>query len=169
MKRLNLDIRDKDIGVKPEQVDNWDRRQAVRCTLTRGDRIALLFLQSFNYHKFPGGGIKTGEEIEDALRREVREETGSKAEIIQKLGRTTSHRSRQDTRHVSHFFLAEEKESGQPKLTEEEKKQGYTTEWFNLDMIIETLAAEHPDHYVAKFINERDLKVARRLKNSDIL
>jgi|APHM01.1.fsa_nt_gi ADP-ribose pyrophosphatase len=169
MKCFDLDINDRDIGIKPEQVENWSQRQAARCLIMRENKIALLFLQSFNYHKFPGGGIKTGEEIEEALRREIREEIGSKANVIEKLGRTTSHRSRQGTRHISHFFLANEKESGQPQLTEEEKKQGYTTQWTSLDRIIETLDAEHPDHYVAKFINERDLRVARRLKSSKVL
>ena len=40
------------------------------------DKIALVYAKNLGYYKFPGGGIKEGEENTSALIREVAEETG---------------------------------------------------------------------------------------------
>jgi 8-oxo-dGTP pyrophosphatase MutT (NUDIX family) len=52
----------------------------------RGATVLLLNTRSTGKYQLPGGGVETGERIEDALRREVREETGIEVEVERFLG-----------------------------------------------------------------------------------
>jgi 8-oxo-dGTP pyrophosphatase MutT (NUDIX family) len=52
-------------------------RNAVRAVIFRDKRIVLAYLSKTREYKFPGGGKKRDETIEDALRREVKEEIGA--------------------------------------------------------------------------------------------
>lgn len=71
MKRLfTMDIKDYD--------ENWQRskRPSARGIIEKGDKLALIHNIKYDYYAFPGGGIEEYESFEEALIREVREETG---------------------------------------------------------------------------------------------
>ncbi|MGE0003791.1 MAG: NUDIX hydrolase, partial [Candidatus Izemoplasmatales bacterium] len=51
-------------------------REAVRAIIRNKDKVLLIRSRKFGEYKFPGGGIDVGESMLDALRREVKEETG---------------------------------------------------------------------------------------------
>lgn len=51
-------------------------RPSVRGILIRDGLVAMAYVSRMGYYKFPGGGMEPGERREDALVREIREETG---------------------------------------------------------------------------------------------
>ena len=52
------------------------RRPSVRAVIIKDGKIALVYSKKYDYYKFPGGGIESGEDHISALKREVLEETG---------------------------------------------------------------------------------------------
>lgn len=50
---------------------------AVRIMLVEGDRVLLVYHSYLPYWYFPGGGLKTGETLVEAAKREAYEETGA--------------------------------------------------------------------------------------------
>lgn len=69
MKELTLDLKDYVEGGTVFQ------RKAVRGIIRRKDKY-LVIHGKYGDYKFPGGGMKKGEELLDTLLREVQEETG---------------------------------------------------------------------------------------------
>ena len=51
-------------------------RPSVRGIIIRDGRVAMVHSLKYDYYKFPGGGIEAGESLEEALLREVAEESG---------------------------------------------------------------------------------------------
>lgn len=70
MEIKEYELTDQDLGLEEQEVSEWDERRAARCILRRGDKIAMLFLEEFGYHKLPGGGVEEGESVRQALKRE---------------------------------------------------------------------------------------------------
>ena len=52
------------------------RRPSVRGIIIKDGKIAMMHSLKYDYYKLPGGGIEEGEQLEDTLIREVREESG---------------------------------------------------------------------------------------------
>lgn len=78
--------------------------------------------------QIPGGGVEFGETLEDALKREVKEEHGIDVDIIKLLG-VADHRISAEKQHwVSPVFLCRLK-SGTPQILESDKCDEIG--WFN--------------------------------------
>jgi 8-oxo-dGTP pyrophosphatase MutT (NUDIX family) len=56
-------------------------RAAVYGVIVHGGKVLLIRSRHGGRYYLPGGGIEVGERIEDALKREVREETGIEVEV----------------------------------------------------------------------------------------
>lgn len=71
MRRLfEIDLKDYDLNA------TMVVRNSVRGIIIRDGKVGMVHSLKYNYYKFPGGGIKLGEEQWETLIREVREESG---------------------------------------------------------------------------------------------
>jgi len=82
-----------------------NHRESARAVIAENGRILLLRTRKGDY-KFPGGAIKPGESREEALLREVAEETGyTDIEVMEELGSTAQ--IRRDLYEKEKYFRIE--------------------------------------------------------------
>ena len=67
-----------------------------------------------------GGGVEPGEELEDALRRELSEELGAEIEIICKIGVVSDHYNLIHRHNINNYFLCRILSLGEKHLMEDE-------------------------------------------------
>ena len=117
-------------------------RTASRAIIKNGDKYVLVFSKYGDY-KFPGGGAKKGEELENAMVREVEEETGYhvKVDSIKKYGKVLEIRKGeyQDIMEmISHYYFCDVySKTGNRNLDEYEKEYNYQIVWMTLEEAIE--------------------------------
>lgn len=127
---FSLDMKDYD----PE--GNVFSRPSVRAVIHRNGKVLLVYSKKYNYYKFPGGGIEDGETKEEALIREVREETGYSiiSRSIEEYGKVL--RRQKDSKgegifeqeNFYYFCDIEETKSAQ-KLDDYELEEGFSAVW----------------------------------------
>lgn len=128
--------------------------------------IAMMFVSKDDYHKLPGGGVKRGEDLESALKREILEETGCEIKIKPKsVGMIIEYRESRNILQISYCYVAEVVgRPGEPSFTEREKEKGFELEWMKLDDAIEVMEKEKPDDYIGQFVKKRDLLFLHKAK-----
>lgn len=107
-------------------------RPSARAVIIKDRKIAMVYSKKYHYYKFPGGGIEADECMEDALVREVLEETGLYVvrESVQEYGQV--HRIQKGTKEDifiqdNYYFLCRVKEDlEQPCLDKYEADEGFT-------------------------------------------
>lgn len=110
-------------------------RPSARAVIIKDGKIAMVHSKKYNYYKFPGGGIEAGEGREDALIREVLEETGLCVvkNSIQEYGlvRRIQKGTKEDIFiQDNYYFLCSVKENlEQQNLDEYEADEGFTLEF----------------------------------------
>jgi ADP-ribose pyrophosphatase YjhB (NUDIX family) len=160
MKNLRV-IRDSDIGSNSPEAKLYRERRAARALVfDREGNIALLHATNKSYHKLPGGGIETEEDVVQALKRECLEEIGCNIENIKELGLIEEFRNDFNLHQISYCYTADlDGEKGQNQLEEDEVADGFEPVWMNPDEAIKTLESERTsiENYEGKFICLRDL------------
>ncbi len=104
-------------------------RRAVRAVISKGDTLLMVYSKKKGDYKFPGGGIEKGENEEEALRREVKEETGYDISVIEdKIICAYEVRKYNDDEFVMescYYICSITEEKGSQNLDEYEKNLGF--------------------------------------------
>jgi len=141
-------------------ISSYRTRRASRAVLVDDSgQVYLMNVSLHGYHKLPGGGIDDGEEIEQALMRELMEEVGCKAEIVSELGEVVEYRDFEQLKQISYCFLAKQVGEQQDSTLEaDELAEGMVAlKASNIDVAIELLKSDKPDNLEGMFIQKRDL------------
>lgn len=111
-------------------------RVGVRAILKHNDSYVLIHNQAIDLFTLPGGGVNPNEPLEEALKREVLEETGFAIKNIEKTLTLREYFYESVWEH--HFYSCEtEGVQGSPSLTKEEVEFGLTTVFKDYDTVIE--------------------------------
>lgn len=169
---------DEDFGLKSIPFNNPRIRYGARGIVIREDgKIAIFNKTNKNEYKLPGGGIDKEEDIKEAFKREVLEETGCNVEIIDTLGTIEEHKSLDNFKQISYLFVGKViKDNNQLYLTEKEINEGAKVLWVDkeegLNLITNCLnelkESKYENLYHSKFIVLRDKYILEYyLKNRD--
>ena len=150
-------------GEHCQSVCQYKLRKAARALVfnAKGE-IALMNVSKHNYYKLPGGGIEFGEDIQKALAREIKEEVGATAEIVDELGTIIEYRNEHNLIQISYCFVAKVLKLGKNNLDASERSSGFKVEWHTVDKAIELLKNSKPTgdanvEYTCKYMRARDL------------
>lgn len=127
-------------------------RHSARSIIISGGKIAMVHSLKYDYYKFPGGGIKDGEDPADAMIRETMEEAGLRVlpETVQEYG--VVHRRQKSAVDETEFFIqdnyyficAAEGTAEAQDLDDYEAEERFTLEYIDPRKAIET--NRRPDH-----------------------
>lgn len=137
-------------------------RIAARAILQNKDGLyAVMYAKKFDLYTLPGGGVIKGETVVDALRREMKEETGAICEDIKELGIVYENRACHDFTQVNHYFTAKAKETGKASPTKKEVYVGSRVEWHTFSELYLLISAPIHKTEQRKYIQARDLAAIR--------
>lgn len=143
-------------------------REAARAVLLDNDKqVYLLNVSKHGYHKLPGGGIDEGEDITQALERELMEELGCEAEIVAELGTITEYRDYEELKQTSYCFIAKQTgEQVDSSFEESELAEGmFEIKAKNIDDAISLLLNDVPNNVEGKYIQLRDIAFLKAAKS----
>ncbi len=133
---------DKLIGINPEQINQRNARHAVKGVCVDGEKILLMKSNRGDY-TFPGGGVEAGESHQEAIMREIKEETGySCREVGKNIGCVQVRRRDLFDRDkmyesIMHFYMIKvSTEREEQKLTSSEAKWSLEPLWMDIDEAI---------------------------------
>lgn len=116
---------------------NWPKfeRPSVRGIIIRNGKIAMVHSLKYDYYKFPGGGLEPGESNQEALIREVKEESGLTVipESVKEYGlvrRIEAGKEGEIFYQENLYYLCDtEPEAALQDLDDYEAEENFTPEW----------------------------------------
>ncbi len=118
-------------------------RAASRGVVLRNGKMLASHAARGDVWMIPGGGVEKGETPEEAVVREVREETGYIVCPVRQF--LTISEYYEGARYDSHYFLCEIVGEGETALTEAERTAGLEAVWENADQLTERFS-HHADY-----------------------
>lgn len=109
-----------------------------------------------------GGGVEQGEDLETAIRRELKEELGAQVEIVCPIGVVSDYYNLINRHNINHYFLCRALSFGEKHLTKEEIGDFHLT---TLRLTYDEALQEYEkrrDASLGRLIAQRELPVLRR-------
>lgn len=112
-------------------------RPSVRGIIIQDGKVAMVHSLKYDYYKFPGGGMEDGESMEEALLREVAEESGLQVIPPSIRGYGLVHQVQKGQKEDifiqdNHYFLCDvETKIGSQQLDDYEAEERFTLECVN--------------------------------------
>ncbi len=145
-------------------------RKVVRCILLdENNKVCLEHVYDDDgfgprdYYETPGGGVKDGESLTKALKREIEEEVGYSIEIIAELGKIKDYYNLIKRRNINYFYLARRKEKSHQALEEDEIRRIESIIWVDIDEAI-SLYMNMQNVLVGRLVKQRELPILKRAK-----
>ena len=152
------------------------RRPSARGIIIKDGRLAMVHSIQYNYYKFPGGGIKSGESPESALIREVTEETGLTVipESVKEFGsvlriQLSAYDDQTIFEQENFYYLCDTKDMLQEQsLDDYESEEGFTLEYVLPETVIDVNKnADHGSY--DRHLIEREAKVTEYLLSKELI
>lgn len=143
-------------------------RPSARGIIIKDGNIAMVYSKKYDYYKFPGGGIEADERKEEALIREVAEETGLRVlrDSIREYGQV--HRIQKGTKEDvfiqdNYYFLCDVEETiEQQSLDRYEADEGFTLTFLKPQLAIDRNRRNQLDDFNQVML-EREARVLELL------
>lgn len=120
--------------------------------------FALMYSGDFDFYSFPGGGVEKGEDIIDALKREVKEETGCNCSSIMEIGYVRENRAYCDYTQISNYYFVKTDDfTLKPEFTELERVNRTSVGWYDLSDVIRLIETPVNRSAQIKFLQARDM------------
>lgn len=159
--KILTEINDATVGLgTAEQLgSSYELRKSARAILKKSDgTIAVQYIARSHFHKLPGGGVESGESIEEGLIREIKEEVGCGAHIVAPLGVVIEYRNEHRLIQISYCFVAGVLEPfHEPTLEQAEIDEGLTPLWMNPHEALAQMEIDQPTSYQGHFILKREI------------
>lgn len=151
-------LTDKEI-LGTDGLSNKQPRLTARAILQNKDGLyAAMYAQKFNLYSLPGGGIEKDEAPEEALQREILEETGCICETIAELDKVLENRACLDYTQESYYFMATTAGVSKiPELTAGEIENKTVMQWHTFDEMYRLIASPTHENVQRKYLQARDV------------
>ena len=127
----------KTIEIQGTNMHNTTNKIYVKCRgiVVNNSRMLVSHELNTDYYSTPGGSLEAGETLEECCAREISEETGYIVNPTDHF--LTINAYYEEYKTVTHYFLCDIIGKTEKKLTQEEIALGLTSEWIDLNEIIE--------------------------------